>query len=294
MQPAVTTSSLRLRLYAIDVRTIMVERIKVAWYHDMVLNDVTMPYLDSLQAQCLGESNPLEQDIGSVLVENGIVVASVNYVVPTTLNYGRGNRETSVNQSLMVSVTDNGDSYQTNYFNKTLAPFQTVVYASPNFTRSKCDSTVALSPPSVWVSWIVNATNSTSTNSLIQNIDIQTGNILSEIDLPGLKNITLTSRMAIFYNDQVVECKDFEGEKIATMLVPLVFGYASKGSYFIAAVDISPSPAELRWTVKTFDNAPPVGQITTVGEARDTMMVVTTTQGCFFYLLYSDATGNDI
>lgn len=78
LQPTATPSSLQLRLYAIDVRTVMVERIKVAWYHDMVLNDVTMPYLNGRQAECAGESNPLEQDIGNVLVEDGIVVASVN------------------------------------------------------------------------------------------------------------------------------------------------------------------------------------------------------------------------
>lgn len=191
----------------------------------------------------------------------------------------------------MLSVTDHGDSYQMNFFNKTVPPFQTVVYASPNFTRSRCDPTVPPLPPSVWVSWIVNATNSTSTDSLIQNINIKTGNVLSEIDIADLKGITLTSKMAIFYNDEVVECKDFGGED---MLVPLVFGYGSKGNYFIAAVDISPNPAELRWTVKTFDNAPPVGQITTVGEDRDTMMAVTTTQGCFFYLLYADGASDNL
>lgn len=183
----------------------------------------------------------------------------------------------------MLSVTDTGESYQLNFAKGTLPLFQAVVYASPNFLRSRCDPTAAPPPPSVWVSWIVNGTSS------LQNIDIKMGNIISKIDISDLKDITLTSKMSIFYNDQVMECDGFEDKD--TMLVPLVFGYATaKGEHYIAAVDISPNPAELRWTVKTFDNAPPVGQITTVGKARDTVMTVTTTQGCFFYLLYSDTT----
>ena len=276
-------NSLHLRMYAIDVRSIMVERIKVAWYHDMVLSDAELPYLQSLQAECIGTSYPWETPSGNVLVEDGIVVATVNYgsQIPPSCHQGACQESAPASMhSVIMSLTDKGDSFQLNFEGKNTPPFQAVVYASPNFTRSKCSPTAPPPAPSVWVSYSVNG------NSQIRNIDIKTGDVISTISIAALQDITLTSKMAIFYNDQVMECGSSRSEE---MLIPLVFGYATKGGdYYIAAVDISPNPAELRWTVKTFDNSPPVGQITTVGKGRDTWMIVTTTQGCFFYLLYSD------
>lgn len=303
LQPQPTSSSdLQLRLYAMDVRTVMVERIKVAWYHDMVLSDAAVPYLDGRQAECAGESNPLDPPVGNVLVfdNHGIVVANVNYVSRARSScrlWGcQGPSSKSTTHSVMLSVTDMGESYRQNFVTKTLPPFQAAVYASPDFelSRSKCDPAAVPPPvpppPSAWVSWVVNGTT-----SQIQHLDIMTGNVLSTIDIAELKDITLTSKMAIFYNDQLMQCSDSGDGEGESMLVPLVFGYATKGGeYYIAAVDISPNPAELRWTVKTFDNSPVVGQITTVGRARDTWMAVTTTQGCFFYLLYSDSTSDDL
>lgn len=293
LQPT-TSSNLQLRLYAIDVRTVMVERIKVAWYHDIVLSNAVVPYLDSLQAECAGESNPLDPQVGNVLVDNGIVLATVNYVSQTRSScqlWGcLGPSSTSTTHSVMLSVTDTGKSYQPNFMTNTLPPLQAMVYASPNFSRSKCDPTAVSPLPSVWVSWVAN-----DTTSRIQNIDIKTGSVTSTVDIAELKDITLTSKMAIFYNDQVMKCNNSGDDERENMLIPLVFGYATKGGeHYIAAVDISPNPAELRWTVKTFDNFPPVGQITTVGRGRDTWMAVTTTQGCFFYLLYSDSASNNL
>lgn len=276
----IITSSVHLRLYAIDVRDIMVERIKVAWYHDFTLYESSVPYLHGPQAECAGKSDPLEAEVANVLADNSVVVASVNYVSPAC-GYGKCLEMASTN-SLMLSVTDNGDStYEVNFFKKALPPFQTVVYPSPNFLEARSGDVMADQPPpvplpqSVWVSWLVNA----GASSVIENINITTGDTITKIDTSELKDILVTSKMAIFYNDG-------SGDKEA--LIPLVFGYASKGDHYIAAVDISPSTPELRWTVKTFDNAPAVGQITTVGSDRDTMMIATTTKGVFFYMLYSD------
>lgn len=204
----------------------------MAWYHDVVLRDATLPYLDSRPAECAGETNPLDPVVGNVLVDDGIVVASLNYVSQTTSSNCRrwGCRKAAYSQSLMLSVTDTGESYQLNFAKGTLPLFQAVVYASPNFLRSRCDPTAAPPPPSVWVSWIVNGTSS------LQNIDIKMGNIISKIDISDLKDITLTSKMSIFYNDQVMECDGFEDKD--TMLVPLVFGYGTaKGEHEVDGED---------------------------------------------------------
>ena len=248
----------------------MVERIKVAWTYDFNAG--------------LGATTFSQEDMANVLFEvsSKTIVALVSYMEWEDPN-------TEYPASVLISVTDKGDTYHENFVKKKLPPFQAAAYPSPSFTGKACsslNSTVTNSDPpppppqSIWVSWVEPKT----TYSKIENINALTGDVISTLDFPELTNITVTSKLSIFYNDKPRDCSGGD----ADMLVPLVFGYATNGHGYIAAVDVGTSPAQMRWSIKTFDNAAPVGQITTVGRGRDTWMVVTTTQGCFFYLLYAD------
>lgn len=273
----------RLRLYAIDVRTIMVGRIKVVWYHDVTLSDADLPYLRSPQAACSGQSNPLDLDVAHVLIDDGVVVAAVNYVSEVSTRCGsvECHAKTSATNSLLISAMDLGETYKLNAMKETFPPLQAMVYASPNFTASLCDHTAPPPTPTVWISWMPNATN-----SAIENIDAKTLAVVTKLD--NLMDILVTSKLSIFYRNQVMECGNSTTRE-QSVLMPLVFGYTSSvdGQAYIAAVDVASSSLDLRWTVKTFRNDRVVGQIVTVGSGRDTMMVLTTVGGSYFYVLYS-------
>ena len=275
----------QLRLYAIDIRTIMVERIKVAWYHDMTLSDADLPYLRSPQAACSGQSDPMDLDVAHVLVDQGVVVAAINYVREASTRCGDvecSHAETSATNSFLISATDMGETYKLNSMKETFPPLQAMVYASPNFTASgMCDHTAPPPAPAVWVSWMPNATN-----SAIESIDAKSFAVVTKL---GLDNILVTSKMVIFYRNQVTECSNNTSRDLS-VLMPLVFGYTSSsdGQSYITAVDVATSPPDQRWSVKTFRNDRVVGQIVTVGSGRDTMMALTTVGGSYFYVLYSD------
>lgn len=289
-----TMKSTFLRLYAMDVRSVMVGRIKIIWYHDLTLSGVFIPYIEGDQAKCTGVSDPLETVADTIVEEGGTVLVFVNYVSQQTRLYGGGRDMPPPTNSLMMSVTDKGDDYQVNFVKETLPPFQATAYVSPNFTcllGQESAASAAAKVPSVWVSWAKSATS-----SIIEKLDAKTGVSISTITIPSLGEFTLTSKLNIFYNDQLIRelCAagnaslDVGGESVLT---PLVFGYHSvqNKTYSIAAVDVANSDhPELRWSVQLPGNAPALGQITTVGSGRDTMMVVTTTNGVYFYVLYSD------
>lgn len=280
----------QLRLYAIDVRPIMVERIKVAWYHDVTLSDADLPYLRTPQASCSGQSDPMGLDVASVLVDQGVVVAAVNYVREAGVRcggvecpYADDNTSPPTN-SLLISATDLGETYKLNSMKETFPPLQAMVYASPNFTASVCGHKAPPPAPAVWVSWMLNATN-----SAIESIDATTLSVVTKLDKDSLKDILVTSKLAIFYRNQAVECSNSTARE-QSVLMPLVFGYTSSidGQAYIAAVDVASSSLDLRWSVKTFRNDSVVGQIVTVGSGRGTMMALTTVGGSYFYVLYSD------
>lgn len=277
---------LRFRLYAIDVRTIMVERIKVIWYQDATMTDGTLPFLKSAQADCIGESNPLDFEVAHLLVEEDVVVAAVNFLSRAhSACSGLDCQTEPVTNSLLMSVTDKGDSCEVNFITKSLRSFQAVAYVSPNFTVSRCNQDAKMAPPvpqpSMWVSWFAD------NGSVIEKVSIKTGEMISKIDDDTFKGMTLTSKLAIFYNDQLMQCNNNGTED--TVLTPLVVGYSSGGKNYLAAIDVSPSKPEMLWSVKApLGGAAVVGQITTAGQGRDTMMALTSTEGAYLYIIYAE------
>lgn len=282
------SSTPTLRLYAIDVRTIMVERIKIIWYHDVTLNNSAIPFLESSQASCSGQSDPLDGPVANVFYEDGIVVASVNFIdlLKSGCTLGESCQRASYTNSLLISVTDKGDSYTLNYDRSSQMPFQAVAYASPTFTVSECSKAMPNPSPSMWVSW------ASGNRSLLEKRNIKTGDPIYKVNIDSLKDVKLTSKLSIFYNDQLVRCwKNGSREHYREdALTPLMFGYSSNGQNYIAALDVSSSEPELQWSVKTPGSArgPAVGQITSVGKGRDTMMALTTPQGAYFYILFAE------
>ena len=241
---AAPTKNIRIRLYAIDVRTIMTERIKIVWFHDFVLENSIIPYTKSSQTECTGKSDLSSGIISNVIVEDSIVVASVNYANCSSLKCS-DHEGVAFTNSLLISITDEGDSGKVNFFKLALLPFQAVAYASPNFTALSCDKEASYSAEqaAMWISWIEK-----DGNSLIEKMDLKRGASISTITISSLKEISLTSKMSIFYNDQDNHKCYNEGNE-PNMLTPLVFGYSSKGQNYLAAVDISLSNPELRWSI---------------------------------------------
>ena len=291
----ISSTDVHLRLYAIDVRPIMVERIKVIWFYDFTLHESNLPYLMNEVTECIGRYDPTDPQVGSVLFEtsSNIVAATVNYRSSSGGDSGCHGTDYPY-KSVLVSVTDNNDSYTVNFVKNSLPAFQAVAYASPNFTLSNCkhpgQSTLPPHVPSMWISWVVKETASS-----IQNINILTGSMIQTLDkIEELQNTTLTSRLSIFYNDKLMQklyCNGIEQEVKDDLLTPLMFGYHDwkDSTNYIGAVDVTDQP-EFLWKVRTFDdNAPVVGQITTVGEGRDTMMALTTTHGAYFYVLFAES-----
>lgn len=295
-----------LRLYAIDIRAVMVERIKIAWHYDFTMSYGTIPYLGSSQVHCQGTINPQDQPIANVMFDNGVVVASINYVNNADGRCrGSGNggcEDAPPTNSMLVSLTDKGDSYQVNFVKQGLPSFQAVAYASPNFTASRCGDRyqeLSLPPAGMWVVWTTDEGYSN-----IEKLDIKTGHVLSKLDMDALKNIKVTSKLAIFYNDQLFQCgnsRDGGGSGRGSgdkPIMPLVFGFRSDtGSTptSIAAVDVYSEPAELLWSVKGPLSATYsiIGQIATVGKGRDTMMAITTSKGAYFYILFAEKQKKD-
>ncbi len=302
----VSTIDVHVRLYAIDVRSIMVGRIKVIWFYDLTLHESNLPYLTSEVTECIGRSDPTELQAGSVLFEeaSSTVVAVVNHFGAEEAGPQSNNRwdaDPSNMKSVMISLTDNGDSYTVN-FGMLPSPtaFQAVAYASPNFTVSECnDSSLSgkgIPPPQVPSMWISRFKSGSSLQSSIEKIDVLTGSTIHNMDkIEELQNITVTSKLALFYNDKLMRKLYCNGSKQEahndSPLMPLMFGYHNwkDSTNYIGAVDVSGEQPEFLWSVSTFDdNAPVVGQITTVGKDRDTMMALTTTHGAYFYVLFAE------
>ncbi len=260
-------SGVLLRVFALDVRTIMVERIKIIWYYDVYLPNSALSIDQSDHSYSGGDMESAPQNIMCV---RGTVLASVNYATKSDAGSNSTGKQQDIRNSLLVSLQDHGDSYTLNFIKDKIQPFHAMAYASPNFNVTTLDSS---DPPLVWISLI-----ESDSISVIRKVDATTGNEILKINQSSLSEITMTSKMSIFYNDQDT------GEKLR----PLVFGYSYKTQTYVTAIDVSLKDPEIRFSVSLPKAAPAVGQITTVGTGRDTMMVVTTTEGVYFYVLFAD------
>ena len=279
-----------IRLYALDVREIMVERIKVIWYHQYELTGTPAPLVDN---------SSIIQDTARVIIQKDVVVGFLNYVIipastnltctsPSCKSVERGSSSQGYPgfKSMVLSLKDQGDSYSVNFVLDSQPPFQAVAFVDPTITLAERPATASLkSPPpkDIWVAF----RDKDSSYSVISTMDPTTGKLKPAMaNIPSLTNISLTSKMTIFYNDQQVEKSNGTSSAV---LLPIVFGYTtSSGDAYLAAVDMSSQPPELRWTQKMPSNQPVVGQVTTTGIGRDTMMFVTTGKGAYFYELFSD------
>ena len=242
--PPVSQPGVHLRLYAIDVRSIMVKRIAVIWTHDIPLSDGSIPYMMGEQVDCAGKSNPLDEPVAHVFFNNGTVVGFVNYANLACTDKAKCSKM-SATHSLLVSVTDKGASYDLNFLKRDLSPFQAVAYASPNFTQAAggCGGSngggqlAAMPRPStgMWVSWA-----DSNGNSIVEELNMTTGSSIQRLDMAEFKDVKITSKLNVFYNDQLMQCSSntSTGDERIT---PLIFGFTSGGKTKIAAVDITPA-----------------------------------------------------
>ena len=266
------------RLYAIDVRMIMVERIKVIWYHEYNMVGTPAP----------SSNSSLIQDTARVVIQGDTVVGMLNYVIiPEQANSScmteecnlRYNRFPGV-KSLIISVMDQGDSYQLNVLLDAQPPFQAVAFVDTSITsgRGYKSASSTSPPPELWVSWY--GEDSYSIISVMNSLTGKSVPMMTKI--PSLTNITLTSKMTIFYNHS-------QSASLKNNIVVLMLGYTtSDGDAYLAAVDVSSNEPEFWWSLKLPGNMPALGQVTTTGLGRDTMMFVTTGKGVYFYELFYD------
>ncbi len=277
-----------IRLYALDIRQVMVGRIQVIWYHEYDMTGTPVP---------LETTSGFKYDTARVLVQNDVVVGMLNYaIIPlrdgmTCKNGVCQNRKNQSSsffgfKSLTISITDQGNSYKLNALVDPQLPFQVVAFVDPSVTSRIPQGFAHRAPPpptDLWVSWC-----NSDFYSIISTMNPLTGKSVPAMSkIPALTSVTLTSKMTIFYNDN--QQADSSNGTTTAVLMPLVFGYVtSSGDSYLAAVDVSSSEPVLRWTQKIPGNKPVLGQVTTTGLGRDTMMFVTTSKGAYFFELFSD------
>ena len=107
-----------IRLYALDVREIMVERIKVMWYHQYELTGTPAPLVDN---------SSITQDTARVIIQKDVVISFLNYVIPASTDLtctspsckspkrGSSSWRMSRVKSMVLSLKDQGDSYSVNF-----------------------------------------------------------------------------------------------------------------------------------------------------------------------------------
>lgn len=102
-----SSNSFTIRVYAIDLRRVMVERFKTAWFFEYK-GQGSVTVSDKMTKECTltRDAKDLVNTIGNIMAVNDSVVAQVNY---TPLD-GEGG-------AVLISLSDEGDKFTKNFVN---------------------------------------------------------------------------------------------------------------------------------------------------------------------------------
>ena len=284
-----------LRLFAISVRDSEIYRIKIEWFHDMILPGVSIPYIHSSETVCSTRPPPGDTDddfgenvddadfvgkkfvglepIADVAVETDLVIIVFNYYTDSFKGTANESMQSQEHKSNVLVVKDLNTNYSVKYTKKFELPFQSVAVdgSTPNYGNR-------ISKPGdrVWIAFYDSHVN----QSVLMSLRIATGAVMSNINvsnLLGAKIAIVTSKMTFLHHQQ--------SSSNANMINPLVFGVLVDGSQSVViAVDVSTESARVLWSLDQGEH-PCVGQISTVDRVRDSLLVVSNTAGVSVYLL---------
>lgn len=289
-----------LRLFAIEITRTITERIKVVWQYDLMVNGlIPYMYLNTSETMCTlvppapGVRNGAAakksetQNIGNisnVMVERGHIIASVNLL-------GLG----SFQESLLLSVTNNGSGCALNFMKPLTGFIQSLSYSSTDPGRVRQQEGLTF-----WVSRI----DLLHSDTLLEERDCLTGILSTLVDLNQIlqssSTVTSTKLTLLQIGQEKTSKLQFGSQNLASpsatalsvnrsSILPLIVGVVSDSTdNVVLALDVSSkSPnATLLWKLPlSVTDGAAVGQITTVNRAEDSLMIVTTPVRINAYLL---------
>jgi len=223
-------------------------------------------------------------NISNVMVEGGNIIASVNLL-------GLGSSQ----ESLLLSVTDNGSGYALNFMNPLTGFIQSLSYSSTHPGRARQQEGLRF-----WVSRI----DMLHSDTLLEERDCLTGILSTLVDLNQILQssgtVTSTKLTLLQIGQEKTSKLQFGSQNSASpsatalsvdksSILPLIVGVVSDSTdNVVLALDVSSkSPnATLLWKLPLpVTDGAAVGQITTVNRAEDSLMIVTTPVRINAYLL---------
>ena len=277
------------RLYAIDIRETIVERIKVVWHHDVKFTGASIPYVTSESTFCTTvppnnkqkkstkylSENAIEP-VGGVLVDNNTVVAVFNHYRNTICTKSSTGKscvsQDDVVQSQLIAVEDKDESYSLLYTKELPYQFESMAYLSAqNKPADIKPFRNIMDTGTFWVSMY----NSEKMTSILLKVIMSTGEIAMEFDvnkLLGASDAKVTTKLSIISK---------RNPKADRNVIPMVLGVtsSSEAKNYVIAVDIASEQAdhvdELRslWSLSVSHKT--IGQISTVDGAQVSSLVIT-------------------
>ncbi len=311
------------RLYAIDIRTTISQRIVIVWYMDISLDGYSIPYLSNSRTVCTSSSlGPAETPHSSVslseppsrvMVQDGTVVASINLCGSSTCT-------PAGYSSKLFLVKDLGSGYQLLSEDSFSGDVTCLACLDIHDVMEKDDGLpdtlqerqskedLLQAKPHFW---LLNSDTRHQT-TLLEERDTSDGEVTRQVVLGKLletKQVTVTTKLTIVYSNlqsaelpciSKLPCVE-EHASVLLLGVSISNGSSSTAEIesgnpsqvssspnYILALDISDGQTiKLLWRLPLPPSEPAVGQIATVDVDRseETIMVVTTSLGIYAYQL---------
>ncbi len=290
------------RLYAIDIRTTISQRIDIVWQLDIFLRNSYIPYLSASRTFCSSSpaarsQPPSHYDTSTrspsrVMTQARIVVASVNLCDSPACT-------PTLYASRLLRVEDLGSSYRILSDDNLSGDIAALAWHEDIETAGDMDSTERrnrdwkepfskeIQMQSNPLFWLLSSGNH---GAQLQERQTTDGYVTRQVILEtllGVKQVNTTTEMSLVYGSQTsialvgVSCTPTETESGYLSLV-------SSPLHYVLALDISGDQTiQLLWQLPLPPKEPAVGQIATagLGSTNGSIIVVTTPLAVYAYRL---------
>ena len=281
-----TSSSVHLRLLAVEIVRSITERIRVMWQHDLTVNgSIPYQYLNTSETMCVlvppsqearWREEKLEThgitNISNIMVNEEVIVASVNLKVSSQM------------ESLLMSVSDTGPGYTLNFMSRSTGFVHSLSYPGVKKLES-------------WTFWACRI-DMLLKNTLLEARDALTDQVSTLVDLNQMLQTSATvavSKVTLLQTNQATLNSRFHFglqnsssyDKTKSLLSLVVSVVSDSIGNVVVALDISESSTiSLLWKLSlAAQDGAAVGQIATVNGAENSLMILTTPAKISAYLL---------
>ena len=281
-----TSSSVHLRLLAVEIVRSITERIRVVWQHDLTVNgSIPYQYLNTSETMCVlvppsQEARRREEklenhgvtNISNIMVNEEVIVASVNLKVSSQM------------ESLLLSASDTGPGYTLNFMSHSTGFVHSLSYPGVKKLES-------------WTFWACRI-DMLLKNTLLEARDALTGQVSTVVDLNQMLQTSATvavSKVTLLQTNQATLNLRFRFglqnsssyDKTKSLLSLVVSVVSDSIGNVVVALDISESSTiSLLWKLSlAAQDGAAVGQIATVNGAENSLMILTTPAKISAYLL---------